>query len=190
MPYAPTPSPSLSSTSPVILVSEPLSSFEARRFASPESCLGDSDLCSHAEVLVCSRHGPASRPRGQPGPHVSLGWMCSLFGGREHAGHSRTKPQAQRLVAAPSSLLPGAQGPSAGIGCVRPGRWACVWGAFPPLERWSGSIFKALAFCLSGSECVWCSRINTPALLTPLSPAFTPSPIPASPQSCQGELGS
>lgn len=150
MPYTLLPSPSLSSTSPVILVSEPLSSFEARRFASPESCLGDSDLCSHAEVLVCSRHGPASRPRGQPGPHVSLGWMCSLFGGREHAGHSRTKPQAQRLVAAPSSLLPGAQGPSAGIGCVRPGRWACVWGAFPSPSGEAVLFLKtSLSVCLA-----------------------------------------
>lgn len=49
-----------------------------------------------------------------------------------------------------SSLLPGAQGPSAGISCLGPGRWAFVWVVFP---AWSTGVVlflkPSLSVCLA-----------------------------------------
>lgn len=149
MPYAPTPSPSLSSASPVILVFKHLSSFEARRFVSPESCLGDSDLCSHAEVLVCSRHGPASRPRGQPGPHMSLGCALSSEAGNTPATPGQS-PRPSGWLRPPllSSLgLRGHQRGSAAYG--QEGGLACG----VPSPPWSGEavlfLKPSLSVCLA-----------------------------------------
>lgn len=142
------------------------SSFEARRFASSENCLGDSNLCLHADVPVCSGHCPACRLQRQPGPHVSLGPALSSEAGNTPAppGQSpRPRGWLQSLLFSPP-WGSGAIGRDQLLGARKVGfRVGCL----PCLEHWSGSIFKALTFCLSCSECGWCSRINTPASAHP-----------------------
>ena len=72
-----------------------------------ENCCGDSSLCLQADVLARSRNSLSyglllsqetllSALKAPSGP-----WTCSVFRGRVHTGHCRTKPGAQRPIVAP-----------------------------------------------------------------------------------------